>query len=77
MRDLLLVNFVILPLISEIYRKFAPNHSRDTLVGNVQQIVLTPYYISLYGSGKIRDSKEMSYLWCGIPNTYHRFCVLF
>jgi len=77
MRDLLLVNFVILPLISEIYRKSAPNHSRDTLVDNVQQIVLTPYYIALYRSGKIRDSKEMSYLWCGIPNTYHRFCVLF
>lgn len=37
--------FVTLGLFSDFYRNFAPNRSRDTLVGYVQQIVVTPYYI--------------------------------
>ena len=34
-----------LALISDFYRKFAPNRSRDILVGDVQQMNNTPYYI--------------------------------
>ena len=39
------LNLVILGLFSDFYRNFAPNRSRDTLVGDVQQTVVTPYYI--------------------------------
>ena len=35
-------------LISDIYRKFAPNRSRDTLVGDVQQTNNTPYIIYVW-----------------------------
>ena len=40
--------FVILGLFSDFYRNFAPNRSRDTLVGDVQQKTNTPYYITIW-----------------------------
>ena len=42
------LNFVILGLFSDFYRNFAPNRSRDTWVGEVQQKTNTPYYIVLW-----------------------------
>lgn len=40
--------FVSLGLFSDFYRNFAPNRSRDTLVGDVQQKINTPYCIDLW-----------------------------
>lgn len=48
MRDLLLVNLVNVCLFSDFCRIFALNRSRDTLVGDVQQKINTPYFVIIW-----------------------------
>ena len=42
-----MLNYLFLCLFSDFCRNFAPNRSRDTLVGKVQQTTITPYNVWL------------------------------
>jgi len=50
-----------LALISDFYRKFAPNRSRDTLVGDVQQTVVTPYYMCVTNWTHLFAEQDVTY----------------
>ena len=56
------LNLVILGLFSDFYRNFAPNRSRDTLVGDVQQKTNTPYYITIWHRQNTRFEGNVLYV---------------
>ena len=56
------LNLVILGLFSDFYRNFAPNRSRDTLVGEVQQKTNTPYFIDIWHKQNTRFEGNALYV---------------